>query len=263
MPYSSLYYCLNPFLNHTNEESQNCSVFTKSSVSNVHYSTCYAISSMKNSLIWAYKDGAKNSLLSGHTTTAGLSVASYGTKGFKTNCSYQKPSNTGHVNSAAEIHSNSDKLSHVDNEGKVKMVDVGSKDYTERRAVATGKIWVGKEVLRLIEENNMKKGDVLTTAQLAGIMGAKHTSLLIPLCHPISLTSVKVSLRIDADSASIIVSAEAKTVGKTGVEMEALTAVSVAALTVYDMCKAVTHEMVISDVQLVKKSGGKRDYQRL
>ena len=141
------------------------------------------------------------------------------------------------------------------------MVNVGGKQETLRLAIASGYITARPETLQLIAEQKMKKGDVLEVARLAGIMAAKKTGELIPLCHPLALTSIRVELAIAADTSSVEIEAEVQTVGRTGVEMEALTAVSVAALTVYDMCKAVDREMVISDVKLVKKTGGKNSYQ--
>ena len=137
------------------------------------------------------------------------------------------------------------------------MVDVGNKEETLRIAIAHGYITARPETLRLIAEQKMKKGDVLEVARLAGIMAAKRTGELIPLCHPLALTSIRVELVIATDKARIEIEAEIQTIGRTGVEMEALTAVSVAALTVYDMCKAVDREMVIGDVRLIKKTGGK------
>ena len=137
------------------------------------------------------------------------------------------------------------------------MVDVGGKQETLRVAIARGHITARSETLQLIAEQKMKKGDVLEVARLAGIMAAKRTGELIPLCHPLALTSIRVELVIAADKPRIEIEAEVQTVGRTGVEMEALTAVSVAALTVYDMCKAVDRKMVIADVRLAKKTGGK------
>ena len=149
-------------------------------------------------------------------------------------------------------------LTHFDEKGNTRMVDVGGKEETLRIAVARGHITAHRETLRLIAEQKMKKGDVLEVARLAGIMAAKRTGELIPLCHPLALTSIRVELAIaDDDRSRIEIEAEIQTIGRTGVEMEALTAVSVAALTVYDMCKAVDREMVIADVRLVKKTGGK------
>jgi len=137
------------------------------------------------------------------------------------------------------------------------MVDVGQKADTERIAIAGGEVVMQPETLRLIREGAIKKGDVLTVARIAGIMAAKRTSELIPLCHPIPLTHVDVALTLDAQANSIIILATARTVGKTGVEMEALTAVSVAALTIYDMAKAVDRGMQIQNVRLLEKHGGK------
>ena len=148
-------------------------------------------------------------------------------------------------------------LTHLDEQGNAKMVDVGDKDVTSREAVARGHISIQPETLRLIKEGLMKKGDVLTIAQLAGIMGAKKTSELIPLCHPLPLDRVDVDLELDEKEGRINITATAKTTARTGVEMEALTAVSVAALTLYDMCKSVDRGMRIEAVRLVKKSGGR------
>ena len=137
------------------------------------------------------------------------------------------------------------------------MVDVGHKDDTERIAIARGEILMKIETLALIRDGQLKKGDVLGVAKIAGIMAAKRTSELIPLCHPIALTKVDVELTIDESLPGISISAVAKTVGKTGVEMEALTAISVAALTIYDMAKAAEKTMKIQNVRLVEKHGGK------
>ena len=147
-------------------------------------------------------------------------------------------------------------LTHLDDEGRARMVDVGWKPVTDREAAARGEVAVKPETLRLIKEGLMKKGDVLTIAQLAGIMGAKRTSELIPLCHPLPLNKVNVDLELDEASGCIIITAAASTSAKTGVEMEALTAVSVAALTVYDMCKAVDRGIRIEGIRLVSKRGG-------
>jgi cyclic pyranopterin phosphate synthase len=148
-------------------------------------------------------------------------------------------------------------LTHTDESGHVQMVDVGQKPDTERVAVAKGEVLMQPETLRLIAEGNAPKGDVLTTAQIAGIMAAKRTPDLIPLCHPLQLTKVDVDFEIDEANACIKITATVHCRGKTGVEMEALTAVSVAALTIYDMVKAVEKSMRIENVQLVYKSGGK------
>jgi cyclic pyranopterin phosphate synthase len=148
-------------------------------------------------------------------------------------------------------------LSHVDAEGHIRMVDVGDKPDTERVAVARGEVHMRPETLRLIVENGLPKGDVLTTAQIAGVMAAKQTPHLIPLCHPLLLTKIDVGFEVDASAARIVIMATVHTHGKTGVEMEALTAVSVAALTIYDMAKAVEKTMRITDIRLVSKRGGK------
>jgi cyclic pyranopterin phosphate synthase len=148
-------------------------------------------------------------------------------------------------------------LTHTDESGRVQMVDVGEKPDTERVAVAKGEVLMQPETLRLIAEGDVSKGDVLTTAQIAGIMAAKRTPDLIPLCHPLQLTKVDVDSEIDEAKSRILITATVRCRGKTGVEMEALTAVSVAALTIYDMAKAVEKTMRISNIRLVQKSGGK------
>ncbi len=148
-------------------------------------------------------------------------------------------------------------LTHVDEEGRVCMVDVGGKADTERMAVARGEVTMRPETLRLIAEQGVPKGDVLAVAQVAGIMAAKRTPDLIPLCHPLLLTKVDVEFRINEEASRIEIIAVVRCQGKTGVEMEALTAVSVAALTIYDMAKAVEKTMRIGDIHLVRKSGGK------
>jgi cyclic pyranopterin phosphate synthase len=148
-------------------------------------------------------------------------------------------------------------FTHFDKEGKARMVDVSDKAETERVATAKGSVIMQPATLALIKEGGVKKGDVLSVARLAGIMGAKRTPDLIPLCHPLALTSVQVDLTLDEARNAVDITATCKLVGKTGVEMEALTAVSVAALTVYDMCKAVDKGMQIVDIRLMHKSGGK------
>ena len=148
-------------------------------------------------------------------------------------------------------------LSHFDKRGNAHMVDVGAKDVTERVAVAKASVIMQAATLKLIKDKKAAKGDVLAVAQLAGIMAAKRTAELIPLCHPLQLSNVEVKLSLDAKRRAVDIEATCKLKGRTGVEMEALTAASVAALTVYDMCKAVDRGMVISDVKLVHKSGGK------
>jgi cyclic pyranopterin phosphate synthase len=148
-------------------------------------------------------------------------------------------------------------LTHLDESGRVQMVDVGEKSDTERVAMAKGEVQMQPETLRLITEGNAPKGDVLATAQIAGIMAAKRTPDLIPLCHSLQLTKVDVGFNIDEATSRIEITATVRCRGKTGVEMEALTAVSVAALTIYDMAKAVEKTMRIGNIHLVRKSGGK------
>jgi cyclic pyranopterin phosphate synthase len=149
------------------------------------------------------------------------------------------------------------RLTHLDEQGRATMVDVGGKGETQREAVAKGAVVMKPETLALIRGGQVEKGDVLATARLAGIMAAKQTSQLIPLCHPLQLSFVGVELELDEANHAVLITATARTVGRTGVEMEALTAVSVAALTIYDMCKAVDRAMRIQDVRLVQKRGGK------
>ncbi|PTB85753.1 cyclic pyranopterin monophosphate synthase MoaC [Pseudidiomarina aestuarii] len=150
-----------------------------------------------------------------------------------------------------------DKLSHIDAAGNAVMVDISAKTDTARVAIAKGRVLMSAETAQLIAERGHKKGDVLGIAQLAGIMGAKKTADLIPLCHPLPLTSVEVTLELATDTDAVDIVATCKTTGKTGVEMEALTAVSVTALTVFDMCKAVDKAMRITDIRVVHKEGGK------
>ncbi|MBN1451102.1 MAG: cyclic pyranopterin monophosphate synthase MoaC [Anaerolineales bacterium] len=149
------------------------------------------------------------------------------------------------------------KLTHLDEHGRVHMVDVGAKPDTERIAIAKGEVHMKPETLALIRAGEVKKGDVLTVAQIAGISASKRTSELIPLCHPLPLTKVDVALALDDTLPGVTITATAKTIGKTGVEMEALTAVSVAALTVYDMAKAAEKTMRIQNIRLVEKHGGR------
>ena len=146
-------------------------------------------------------------------------------------------------------------LTHFDGEGRAAMVDVGAKAVTDRRAVASGFVRMRTETLALVTDKSAKKGDVISVAELAGIMGAKQTAALIPLCHPLPLS--KVSVKITIAEQGLSVWTETQTTGQTGVEMEALTAVSVACLTIYDMLKAVDRDMVIGEVKLLEKSGGK------
>lgn len=149
------------------------------------------------------------------------------------------------------------RLSHVDDQGRVQMVDVGDKMETDRLAVAKGRLTMRPETLHLIAEKGVPKGDVLAVAQVAGIMAAKRVPDLIPLCHPLLLTKTDVEFDINEEASCVEITATVRSRGKTGVEMEALTAVSVAALTVYDMAKAVERTMRIEDIRLVRKSGGK------
>lgn len=155
-----------------------------------------------------------------------------------------------------------DKLSHLDEKGKARMVDISAKPATLRTASASARVRMQNKTLRLIMKGRLPKGDVLATARVAGIMAAKKTPGLIPMCHPISITSVDVDLRADEGESLIEISASVSTVGQTGVEMEALTAASAAALTVYDMCKAVDRDMVITDIMLLEKKGGRSGHYR-
>ena len=148
-------------------------------------------------------------------------------------------------------------LTHIDKRGNATMVDVTAKEATAREAVARGTVTMQPETLARISAGGLKKGDVLGVARIAGIMAAKRTHELIPLCHPLALSAVTVELEPDRTRNAIDITATVKVTGPTGVEMEALTAVSVAALTVYDMCKAIDRGMVVSDIRLVRKSGGK------
>ncbi len=157
---------------------------------------------------------------------------------------------------------NANKLTHFNDEGRAKMVEVGEKLNTRREAVAVGSIFMLPETLDRIVDNNISKGDVLAVSQVAGIMAAKKTSDLIPMCHNIILTGADINFNIDKENSKIDIEAVVRTTGKTGVEIEALTAVSTAALTIYDMCKAVDRGMTITDIKLVKKTGGKSDFVR-
>lgn len=148
-------------------------------------------------------------------------------------------------------------FTHFDKEGKARMVDVSDKPATAREAVARGFVSMKKSTLELIKNSKVSKGDVLGVARVAGIMAAKKTAALIPMCHPLNIASVEIDFDIDVQDSKIYIESRAKVTGSTGVEMEALTAVSVAALTIYDMCKAVDREMIISDIMLLEKRGGK------
>lgn len=155
------------------------------------------------------------------------------------------------------------KLTHLDDEGRVQMVDIGRKAETERRAVARGVVLMQSSTLKLIMDGELPKGNLLGTAELAGIMAAKQTSQLIPLCHPLPITKIKVSCIPNPAQNCVEIEAVVMVNGKTGVEMEALTAVTVAALTVYDMAKAVDRSMVLSDIRVVEKSGGTHDFREI
>ena len=147
-------------------------------------------------------------------------------------------------------------FTHFNDQGRARMVTVGEKPVSNRTAVAAGSVLVNKETFRLIQTGGMKKGDVLVTAQIAGIMGAKRTSEVIPMCHPVPVNGIDLTLTLNEEKCAVEITASVSCDGKTGVEMEALTAVSIAALTVYDMCKAVQRDMVITEIRLLSKSGG-------
>ena len=154
-------------------------------------------------------------------------------------------------------------FTHFNDEGRAKMVDVGEKPLTKRTAVAAARVLVNDETFALIQSGGMKKGDVLTVAQIAGVMGAKRTPDIIPMCHPILMDGIDLKLWLDEAQRAVEIRAEVSCGGKTWVEMEALTAVSTAALTVYDMCKAVQKDMIITDIRLLRKSGGVHgDFER-
>ena len=147
-------------------------------------------------------------------------------------------------------------FTHFNDQGRAKMVDVGEKPVSNRTAIAAGRVLVNEQTFALIKSGGMKKGDVLTVAQIAGVMGAKRTPDIIPMCHPILLSGINLKLWLDEEKRSVEIEASVSCDGKTGVEMEALTAVSTAALTVYDMCKAVQKDMCITDIRLLQKTGG-------
>jgi cyclic pyranopterin phosphate synthase len=154
-------------------------------------------------------------------------------------------------------------LTHLDERGRARMVDVSAKGETVREATARGRVTMQPQTLALVREGGLGKGDVLAVARVAGIMGAKKTSELIPLCHPLPITGVEVAFELDDEASAVEIVGIARVVGKTGVEMEALTAVSVAALAIYDMCKAVDKDMVLEGIRLVHKAGGKSgEYHR-
>lgn len=154
-------------------------------------------------------------------------------------------------------------LTHFNEQGRARMVNVGEKDITSRTAVASGKVLVSKVTFDLIKNGGMKKGDVLSVAQVAGIMGAKKTSDIIAMCHPVQVSGIDISLELNEEECSVNITATVSCEGRTGVEMEALTAVSAAALNIYDMCKAVQRDIVITDIRLEEKTGGIHgDYRR-
>jgi cyclic pyranopterin phosphate synthase len=153
-------------------------------------------------------------------------------------------------------------LSHLNDEGRARMVDVNKKDDTNREAIACGSIFMKPETLSILKEGNIKKGDVLAVSQVAGIMGAKKTSELIPMCHNIFLSGSDISFKLNDEEGEIYIESKVKSTGKTGVEMEALTAVSIAALTIYDMCKAIDKEMYITEIKLLEKLGGKSGHYK-
>ena len=154
-------------------------------------------------------------------------------------------------------------FTHFNDQGRARMVNVGEKPETVRTAVAAGRVYVNEDTFNLIKSGGMKKGDVLTVAQIAGVMGAKRTPELIPMCHPVIIDGIDLALSLNEEELCVDIRAEVSCAGRTGVEMEALTAVSAAALTVYDMCKAVQRDMVISDIRLLSKTGGVHgDYAR-
>ena len=154
-------------------------------------------------------------------------------------------------------------FTHFNEQGRAKMVDVGEKPISQRVAVAAARVLVSENTFQLIRSGGMKKGDVLTVAQIAGVMGAKRTPDLIPMCHPILMDGINLNLSLNEEKLSVEIEATVSCDGRTGVEMEALTAVSTAALTVYDMCKAVQKDMVITDIRLMSKTGGVHgDYKR-
>ena len=155
-----------------------------------------------------------------------------------------------------------EKLNHFDGVGNAIMVDVSEKKITERTATASGKILVSPEIFQMIESGSSKKGDVLGVARIAGIMAAKKTAETIPLCHPLPITHCQINFKMLNEESAVEVSATVKIDGKTGVEMEALHAVSVTLLTIYDMCKAVDKKMIIQNIHLVSKSGGKSDFEK-
>lgn len=163
-------------------------------------------------------------------------------------------------NKCKESGSNKEELTHVDTDGAVNMVNIGNKIDSHRYASAECFVILSPSTFKLVKENKMKKGDVLTVAQIAGLLAAKRTSSLIPLCHNINLNKIDVELSLDELNNRVVISSKVECFGKTGVEMESLVCVSVAALTVYDMCKSAGHDITITEIKLIKKIGGKSDY---
>jgi cyclic pyranopterin phosphate synthase len=154
------------------------------------------------------------------------------------------------------------RLTHVDDAGEARMVDVGGKEVTRRAARAGARVWMAPATLRLLQEKALPKGDVLAVAKVAGIMAAKRTSELIPLCHPLSLTQADLSFVVAEDESRVDIECTTRTEDRTGIEMEALTGAAIAAITIYDMCKAVDRGMIVGDIRLLEKTGGKEDYVR-
>ncbi|KAM6968431.1 molybdenum cofactor biosynthesis protein 1 isoform 2-T2 [Tautogolabrus adspersus] len=177
-------------------------------------------------------------------------------------CVSDQSNSSTNVSNTHQNETTEAQLTHTDAQGRASMVDVGGKNPTRRTATASATVILGPIAFQLLRDNQLAKGDALAVAQLSGIMASKQTSALIPLCHPLPLDHVSVTFHLDELQDAAVITATCRTTGRTGVEMEALTAVSVAALTVYDMCKAVSHDIVITDVQLVSKTGGKRDFHR-
>ena len=158
---------------------------------------------------------------------------------------------------------NMSKLTHLGDQGQAKMVNINDKVASLRVAKARGKVVIGNEAFQLVEQNLIKKGDALGVARIAGIMGAKKTSELIPLCHPLILTNISIDFDLHPQDSSITVQSSVSTYGKTGVEMEAITAVTIACVNIYDMCKAINKEISITDIELISKQGGKSDYNKI
>ena len=184
-------------------------------------------------------------------------------KSIRLECIIMKERSLGSTETMSEKLQPASDFTHFGEDGRARMVDVGEKDPSVRTATAAASVLVSRETFDLIRSGGMKKGDVLTVAQIAGIMGAKRTPDLIPMCHPILINGVDLHLELNEKSTSVDILATVRCDGRTGVEMEALTAVSVAALTVYDMCKAVQKDMVITDIRLLEKTGGVHgDYHR-